>query len=165
MYWRTIPFEPAYEISSEGQVRNIKTKHVKSLRMDKYGYRRVTLYPSGKTYSIHRLVLMSFQPLDSYGKLQVNHKNGIKTDNRLENLEWTTPRGNTRHAINVLKYDRAETRRGSLNPQSKLTESQVKYIKHSCLREHYSGTEIGELYGVNPDTICSIWRGDSWKHI
>ena len=58
--WKTIEFEPNYEVSIFGEVRSKITNHVKSLRLNKGGYSRVTLYPSGKTYSIHRLVALTF---------------------------------------------------------------------------------------------------------
>ena len=58
--WKTIDLEPNYEISDLGEVRNKFTKKVKSLRVDRGGYSRVTLYPSGKTYHIHRLVALAF---------------------------------------------------------------------------------------------------------
>lgn len=58
--WKTIPFEDMYEVSSTGEVRNRQTLHIKSQRYDRYGYKRVTLYPSNKTYTIHRLVMLVF---------------------------------------------------------------------------------------------------------
>ena len=83
--WKTIQNETNYEVSSEGQVRNKQTKQIKSLRYSNKGYARVTLYPSGKTYSIHRLVTENFIiNQDNYPS--VNHKDGNKANNRLENL-------------------------------------------------------------------------------
>lgn len=60
--WKIIPHEQGYEVSSLGRIRNRITLKIKSLRFDRYGYKRVTLYPSGKTYTIHRLVMLTFEP-------------------------------------------------------------------------------------------------------
>jgi hypothetical protein len=83
--WNTINEEPAYEVSDDGKVRRIKTKHVKSLRKGKAGYPRVTLYPSGKTHSVHRLVAKAFLINHNHCP-SVNHKTvtgwGILTASR-----------------------------------------------------------------------------------
>lgn len=65
--------------------------------------------------SVHRIVALAFIPLEK-GRWHVNHKNGIKTDNRPENLEWVTPRENSQHAIAT----------GLYTPPRKVTESQVR---------------------------------------
>lgn len=126
--WKTIEFEPNYEVSSCGKVRNKETKHVKSLRLNVHGYLRVTLYPSGKTYSIHRLVALTFLK-DSYSQdLVVNHKNGIKEDNRLSNLEWVTHKRNFHHAVENGLYVRPDIS-GTKNPNSKWTEDDILEIR------------------------------------
>ena len=79
--YKVIPFEDNYEVSDKGNVRNINTQHVKSLRYDKYGYLRVTLYPSGITYSTHRLVGRVWMS-DTFSEgLQIDHLNAKRDDN------------------------------------------------------------------------------------
>lgn len=87
------------KIRSNGRLDNRKGKKLKPAT-DKDGYLRITLtnYGKRKSYFVHRLVARTF--LDNYDdKLQVNHKNGIKNDNRIENLEMCTLQENIKHSI------------------------------------------------------------------
>lgn len=93
--WRQIPgFEDAYEVSSLGSVRNSRGRILKSWLQSK-GYEQVHLF--GKNVSVHRLVATAFlgSPNDAE---QVNHKDGVKTNNAVGNLEWCTAQENVRHA-------------------------------------------------------------------
>lgn len=87
------------KIRSNGRKDNRRGKKLKPAT-DKNGYLRITLTNNGKrkSYHVHRLVARAF--LDNYdNKLQVNHKNGIKDDNRIENLEMVTLQENIKHSI------------------------------------------------------------------
>ena len=100
-----------YSVSTEGVVVNEKSNKILNLHISNRGYERVTLSKNNKTkkFSIHRLVADTFIP-NTENKPQVNHINEIKTDNRVENLEWVTQSENTLHSIkNRKEYNKNDT--------------------------------------------------------
>lgn len=102
--WKPIKnYESLYEISNLGRVKSFKRNGTKGKILkgtyDEWGYIRVALSKNGKSkkYKVHRLVAEAFIP-NSNNYSQINHDNGIKDDNRVENLEWCTPSFNTIHS-------------------------------------------------------------------
>lgn len=96
--WRDIPNYPNYEVSDKGNVRNKKTGRFLKPQLIK-GYPRVVICNKGYTHpiTIHRLVADIFYEGDHTG-LQVNHIDGVKTNNSVDNLEWITCSDNLKHA-------------------------------------------------------------------
>jgi hypothetical protein len=111
------------------------------------------------TYAVHRLVALAFLGNGA----EVNHKNGDKADNRLENLEWTTRSDNCLHGIHVLK------RRlpwGERNGSAKLTADDARAIRAYKHPKKYGAlVYLAQKYGVSKNVLLDIRFGRSWKHI
>lgn len=98
--WKDVPgYEGLYAISDLGNIKSFYTNKILKPSIDKFGYCRfsATKNKKQKTLRIHRLVGELFIP-NPENKPQINHKNGIKTDNSKDNLEWVTDSENKKHA-------------------------------------------------------------------
>ncbi len=102
--WKLIKNSGHYEISNKGRMRNKTNLHILKPSIDKYGYYKIK-YNNDKGVliykTIHRLVAEAFIP-NPENKPCINHKDGIKTNNNLENLEWVTVKENIIHSFNNL---------------------------------------------------------------
>lgn len=90
-----------YSVTKNGQIFSHKTNKFKKPFTDKAGYVRIQLYQNNKkkNYYLHRLIANTYLPnYDS--NLQVNHKDGNKSNNNITNLEWVTPKENIKHSLN-----------------------------------------------------------------
>lgn len=168
--WRPLPgqwSELKYEISNQGNVRSLyRDRRPCKFGLTARGYSVVWLYKGNRKYTkttVHRLVAQSFVPGQRPG-LQINHKNGIKTDNRDENLEWVTPRENVRHAIETglwvpRLHQACKDHTASLRKFDDATVEQIRKRRKSG--RLYA--EIAEEYGVHTTTIGLICRGVHYK--
>jgi hypothetical protein len=171
--WKDIiGFEGCYQISSLGRVKSLGREvyharygkqtiksHIMKLNLTKDGYLRATLKKgtNGK-FLAHRLVAIAFIP-NTESKLTVNHKNGIKTDNRLENLEWMTSSENITHSYKI----NLRSGKGQNNNFSKLTDSIVLKIRNE--HRELKLIEIAKIYGVSKSVISAVKNRRTWKHI
>jgi len=99
--WKNIDGYPTHDVSNMGNIRHAGTTKVRKKQISIWGYEMVMLYDAkGKRHNltVHRLVAKAFIP-NPENKREVNHKNKIRTDNRLCNLEWCTPSENMIHAM------------------------------------------------------------------
>jgi hypothetical protein len=148
-----------YDISPTGHIRNRETSLILKGTPNQKGYLNVTLY--GKTVYIHTAVATAF--IDNPDNLsQINHKDGIKSNNGVDNLEWITSSGNMQHAYdnNLINVS---LRTGELNGFSKITTEDVIEIRR--LEGLLSSRQVGMLFGLNKTHVLRIWRRDVWKHI
>lgn len=106
-------YEGLYEVDNLGSIKNTKTNRILKPITNKIGYNVVNLRKNNKTINqkIHRLISIAFIP-NLKNKPQVNHINGIKTDNRIENLEWATAKENSNHAQRTGLCDAGNISRG-----------------------------------------------------
>lgn len=141
--WKpVIGYEGIYEVSNYGNVRNVTSGHVLLQTNTTTGYRKVELYKNGrKNLRVHRLVASAFIN-NTYGKPYINHKNGNKTDNRVENLEWCTQKENVNHAI----------RTGLKRTVVKNTDDVIDLY----VNKKYTVKRIAKLYNVSITPIKRI---------
>lgn len=137
--WNDINDFPNYEVSNIGDIRNKKTKLVLNHNINDHGYHRVMLYKDGpKRVSVHRIVAKTF--IDNPKSLpQINHINGNKSDNRVENLEWCDAFYNQQHRRNILKLGNRSVRCietgkefGSIKEAADALNSHVPDIVRAC---------------------------------
>jgi hypothetical protein len=154
--WKTIPGYGGYEASDQGRVRNAATLRVLKPWDNGNGYFFVSL-GAGNKRRVHHLVLEAFKgprPCNLDGC----HDNGVRSDNRADNLRWDTRAGNFADKIAHGTQPRGET-----HPQSKLTASQISEV-HGLLCCRYSQREVAARFGVSQQLVSSIARGERRAH-
>jgi hypothetical protein len=149
--WQYVPgSDGMYEVSSRGRVWSNRSNKIMSLSVANTGYHQVNL--AGKIRHVQRLVLEAFVGPCPMGH-EACHGNGIKTDNRLENLRWDTRRGNMADASR-----HGTTNRGERNHSSKLTREQVLIIRAARGTQR----EIAARFGVSRENVRDIRSGKRW---
>jgi HNH endonuclease/NUMOD4 motif-containing protein len=169
--WKEIPGLPHYQASNLGNIRTMRAGrgcreevgHVMSGCKDEKGYLLVNCRVDGRsqTQRVHRLIARAFLGEIPPGH-QINHLNGKKSDNRLENLEICSPGQNLKHRHEVLKIK--INWRGSKHGLSKLDEKSVRQIR----KRYEAGelqTALAKEYGVSSTTIGCVLKRKTWTHI
>jgi hypothetical protein len=159
--WRPVKdMEEYFWVSNLGKVKS--RRGVLKAGPAKNGYVRVHLNVRGFckiNKVVHRLVAVAFIP-NPEEFLEVNHKDGVKTNNRSDNLEWTTNQGNMDHAKRmglVWKHER--------HFSAKLTINDVKKIREIYSKGGIGQRELAKIYGVTRNAIKSAILEKTWKGI
>ena len=175
--WKDIKgYEGYYQVSNLGRVKSLdrvatysdkKVHHLKGRvlkpMVTKHGYEIVDLRKDRKrkTSKVHRLVAIAF--LDNpKNKPQVNHIDGVKLNNNLNNLEWVTNAENIRHAY---KKGLINTAKGERHAQSKITKEQVLEIRDIYSKGGLTQEQVGQLFGIDQTHVSDIVNKRSWTHI
>lgn len=171
--WKSIrDYETIYEVSTFGRVKSLRRKDrlgrsisekILTPTVGRAGYPVVTLCNSGKEKKvyIHRLVAEGFIN-NSRSCPQVNHKDGNKTNNFIQNLEWVTPKEQIEHSI---KMGLKRSALGTRNKKSKLSEDDVREIRNHIDAGTFSLRAIARKYRVCHRSIADIRDRKSWNHL
>lgn len=148
-----------YMISNFGRVYNkFSGKFIKPTVGD-FGYESVCVatcygYPP---VLIHRMVMLAFYPIENADQMQVNHKDGNKTNNSILNLEWCTPKENIAHSFKTGLHEYTYS--------AKITEEQIIQICEMLKTGQYTAKEIADRFGIGTTAISNIKRKVTWPHI
>lgn len=173
--WKDIQgYEGLYQVSNMGKIKALRRRvdtgkchrewgeHFLSYGVDDSGYFRTNLAKDGanKTVKVHRLVAEAFIP-NPDNKPTVNHKDGNKQNNSVENLEWATMSEQLHHAHKVGLKSTA----GEKNPMHKLSKEDVEWIRNNYIPRHkeYGAVALARKFNVHRKTISRINVGSYWK--
>lgn len=158
--WKPVVGYEGYEVSNLGRVRSFKhgRERIMKLTSNGRGYMQLELCRNGeiKHHTVHRLVAQAFIP-NPENKRDVNHIDGNKLNNHIENLEWATPHENNLHA-----YKTGLTPHGEDTYNAAFTNEQVEFIRSNP--GNLTGKQLAEMFGVGQTAISSIQRGKTYKN-
>jgi len=170
--WRDIPDFEGYQVSSFGRVKGVDRlrKGKTGLRLtngqemkqvlNKKGYPEVRLRKNGcHTRLVHKLVASAFMTKPE-GCTQINHLNGVKTDNRLTNLQWVTQSENQLHAY---KLGLQPSRAGERNGRATITDEKVTALKE-LYNSGKSAKEVSEIMNISLYVVRGIISGRTWRN-
>lgn len=166
--WRDIcGYEGIYQVSNFGRVKSLHfdRERLLKLRQDYKGYVYVVLHKDGecKPCKVHRLVAETFI-LNSEGKPQVNHIDGNKSNNRVENLEWVTNSENKKHSY---ENGICKPNCGTKNVMSRLTAADVRYIRSNYIPYDKKSGEraLAKRFNVSKTLIGNIIKGKTYRDV
>lgn len=149
-----------FHVSTHGRIIGIKGKIINPQIRD--GYKYIKLGPKGKSIALHRIVYMLFSGSRRISKSKViNHINGIKLDNRIENLECVTRSENGLHAYRTGLNKR---RCGAENSNCKLKELEILEI-YRLIKSKVKAEDIARKYKIRKEYIYAIKNGVVWRDL
>lgn len=164
--WKRIDDFPSYAVSDRGRIIIIKKTgykkvgDIKSTKVDKHGYLVTNFTKDGKikTKFVHQLVTEAFYRKPKQN-LEVNHIDGNRKNNNLNNLEYTTHSQNIKHGYDLgLKVGL----RGPRNSWTKLSVNNVREIRKLLNMKELKHREIAQKYGVGRTCIKEIANNRNW---
>lgn len=173
--WKDIAGCEGQQVSNMGKIRSLdriiykcknrtpikyahKWKGKKERITQKVGIGYMNIIISSKNYLVHRLVGKAFIP-NPENKPEINHKNGVIIDNRVENLEWVTKSENHLHAYRVLGRQASKPWLGKIPPNAKYVAKHNKM--GTLLSVHRTATEAAKSIGAGPARVSCNCRGES----
>lgn len=169
--FKPIPGYSLYEISNYGRIKtfNWKNKGIEAIMkpaLDPGGYFRTMLKrdSDGKigTVKVHRLVALTFLGNPTNANDSVNHKDSIRSNNHIDNLEWCTHSQNIKHA-----YDKGNVKlgKGENHSRATLTTDQVLEIRARFKKRIITREILAKEYNTSPSAIKDIIARKSWKSV
>lgn len=162
--WETIPAMSRYQISSAGRIR-MRSGRIHRSHYVRGGYERVGLIcldGQQRNFLVHRLVALAFIGPCPDG-MEVNHKNGLTSDNRLENLEYVTPKANAQHSIQVLGRRRAS---GEGHGMAVLTAERVRRLRQEWASGRWpTKRRLAVAFGITEYTCGDVLNGKTWRSV
>lgn len=161
-------YQGAYLVSNFGRIySNIRQRMLTSV-ITQNGYLRVAIgkikngKPCHNYVLLHRIVMIEFCPVEGWQNLEVNHRNGDKTNCCVYNLEWATCSENIQHAFDTgLKH----ARKGEDAPNSVITLAQAEQVAQMIITRQYEHKEIAEILGIPLHIIHNIASGSTWRDV
>jgi len=166
---KVIPQFSNYAATIDGKIWSYLSKRFLKPTIGSHGYYDISLWENKKRYRrlVHRLILETFIG-DCPKGMEACHNNGIKTDNKIENLRWDTRSSNRRDAINhgtfytPFAYKHVK---GEQHGRAKLTEVDVRMIIYMYRTKLFTQQKIADIYNISRRTIGFIINKKVWKHL
>lgn len=173
--WKDIEgYEGLYQISNLGRVkslpkirgRTLVEERILSPVLGNRGYKMIMLYKNNgnKRFSIHRLIAKAFIPNIS-NKPYINHKDGNKLNNSIENLEWCTCRENIIHALNMGLMNYVIAPKGAKAKNAALKQEDVNYIRNTFIPrdKNFGVNALAKKFNVHRRTISNVIHKNTYK--